>query len=389
MKILLLWPMFHPIPNAAAIRGEAFARYLAERGNQVCVITPVRDSVSQPDCQGQYVVSRMRTYDTFSERHGFVASALLAPFPLMSMRREVARLRPDLIIASSPAPFLAFEGFLASRSQQIPFVYDMRDSWRLEEYTHSGALRNKAKRWIERCLCRGADMVFCVSESLRRMAISDYGLLDQKVKVVTNGAEPLELDGPAQKDYDLVFSGYPAKYRFIPELLKGIAIVSRKMPVKMLCLGWKGTPQEKELRNLIGRLGVEESVDMRPPVSHDKVAIELSKARLGVTSLSGDSSLASAVGTKTYEYLSAGLPVACLSPFAKSELQDFVESNDVGFYSRDSEEFAGKLIALLSSEGDLSRLKENARALSAKYRWKSIVYDVYEKYLKDLGGSKE
>ncbi len=388
MKVLLLWPTFHPIPNAAATRGEAFARYLAEKGNQVCVITPIRDSVHQAHRRSQYIVRRMRTYDTFSEKHGFVASALLAPFPLLSMRREVARLRPDLIIASSPAPFLAFEGFLVSRSQQTPFVYDMRDSWRLEEYTHSGVLRNKAKRLIERCLCRGSDLVFCVSESLRRMAISDYGLLGQKVKVVTNGAEPLEFDGPAQKDYDLVFLGYPAKYRFIPELLKGIAIVSRKMRIKMLCLGWRGAPQERELRRLIAKMGVKENVDMRPPVPHDKVAYELSRAKLGVTSLSGDSSLASAIGTKTYEYLSVGLPIACLSPFRKSELEDFIVKNHVGFYSRNAEDFAQNLASLLANEEEMTRLRGNAREVSTRYSWESIVGRAFDDYLSIYGGSR-
>jgi glycosyltransferase involved in cell wall biosynthesis len=386
MKILLLWPTFHPIPNAAATRGEAFARYLTQKGNQIFVITPIRDSVHRDIRQSQYKVTRMRTYDTFSEKHGWVASSLLAPFPLLSMRREVARLRPDLIIASSPAPFLAFEGFLVSRSQQTPFVYDMRDSWRLEEYTHTGVLRNKAKRLMERCLCRGSDMVFCVSESLRRMAISDYGLPGQKVKVVTNGAEPLEFNGPVQKEYDLVFLGYPAKYRFIPELLKGIAIVSRTTPVKMLCLGWRGAPQEEELRRLIADMGLKGNVDMRSPVPHDKVAHELSKAKLGVTSLSGDSCLASAIGTKTYEYLSAGLPIACLSSFEKSELEDFIVKNHVGFYSRNAEDFARNLAFLLANEEEMTRLRENAGEASARYSWEAIVGRAFDDYLSGIGG---
>ena len=389
MRILLLWPIFHPTPTAAAIRGEAFARYLAARGNRVLVITPQKDSDARSDRYEGFTVKRMRTYDSLSEKHGFVASSMLSPFLLTAMRREIGAFQPDLIIASSPAPFLALEGFLSSRSQGIPFVYDMRDSWRQEQYTHRGVLRNWTKRAIERWLCREADLVFCISDSLSRSTISEYGLSSHKVKVVTNGTEPLrEVVEPPKKEYDLVFSGYPAEYRNIPELLKGIAVASKAMHVKMLCLGWKESPQEGELRTMLRELGIEENVDLCPPVSHDKVARELSRARFGVTSLSGDISLASAIGTKTYEYLAAGLPVACLSPFPESELRDFVIQNQVGFYSLKAEGFARDLVSLLANEEEIARMKGNAREVSTRYYWKSIVDRAFDDYLSMYGDSR-
>lgn len=390
MRILLLWPIFHPIPTAAAIRGEAFARYLAARGNRVHVITPQKDSDSRSDKYEGFTVKRMRTYDSLSEKHGFVASSMSSPFLLTAMRREIGAFQPDLIIASSPAPFLALEGFLSSRSQGIPLVYDMRDSWRQEQYTHRGVLRNWAKRAIERWLCREADLVFCISNSLSRSTISEYGLPSRKVKVVTNGTEPMrEVGEPPRKEYDLVFSGYPAEYRNIPELLRGIAIASKAEQVKMLCLGWKESPQEGELRTILRELGIEENVDLCPAVSHDNVARELSRARLGVTSLSGDISLASAIGTKTYEYLAAGLPVACLSPFPESELRDFVMDNQIGFYSRNAEGFARNLVSLLANEEENARMRRNAREVSTRYYWKSIVDKAFDDYLSGYGGSRE
>jgi len=391
MKILLLWPFFHPIPKAAAIRGEAFARHLAEMGNQVYVITPRKnDNLHiQKDHSRQYYVRRMRTYDSYSEKHGFIASVFFAPFSLLALRKEIIHLQPDLIIASSPAPFLALEGFLSSRSEHTPFVYDMRDSWHQEEYTHRGMLRNRMKRAIEQWLCREVDLVFCVTESLRGSTVSDYSLPDWKVRLVTNGAEPpKESNGPSGKSYDLVFLGYPADNRDIPELLRAIAMVSERMQIRMLRLGWKDTPEERELRNMIGGLGIEENIFMKPPIPHEEVAGELSKATIGVISLSGEKPLASAIGTKTYEYLAAGLPVACLSRLTKSELRDLIVNNEIGFYSRNSEDFAEKLVDLLSAKNEISRLRENARALSSKYQWKSIVFEAYERHLKDLGGSQ-
>ncbi|MEE9506983.1 MAG: glycosyltransferase family 4 protein [Thermoplasmata archaeon] len=389
MKILLLWPIFHPTPTAAAIRGEAFARHLAARDNRVLVITPQKDSVSRPNQYEGFTVKRMRTYDSLSEKHGFVTSSMVSPFLLPAMRREIRSFQPDLIIASSPAPFLALEGFLSSRAQRIPFVYDMRDSWRQEQYTHRGVLRNWTKRAIERWLCREADLVFCISDSMSKSTISEYGLPSQKVKVVTNGTEPLrEVVEPPKKEYDLVFSGYPAEYRNIPELLKGIAVASKAMHIRMLCLGWKESPQEGELRTMLRELGIEENVDLCPPVSHDQVARELSRARFGVTSLSGDISLASAIGTKTYEYLAAGLPVACLSPFPESELRDFVMNNQIGFYSRNAERFARDLVSLLTNEEETARMRRNAREVSIRYYWKSIVDRAFDDYLSIYGGSR-
>ncbi|MCJ2563571.1 MAG: glycosyltransferase, partial [Candidatus Thermoplasmatota archaeon] len=150
----------------------------------------------------------------------------------------------------------------------------------------------------------------------------------------------------------------------------------------------RGAPQEEELRRLIAKMGVKENVDMRPPVPHDKVAYELSRAKLGVTSLSGDISLASAIGTKTYEYLSVGLPIACLSPFGKSELEDFIVKNHVGFYSRNAEDFAQNLASLLANEEEMTRLRGNAREVSTRYSWESIVGRAFDDYLSIYGDSR-
>lgn len=388
MKILLLWPIFHPIPTAASIRGLAFARHLAAKGNTVQVITSLRDSDPGPNQYEGFKVKRLRTYDSLSTMHGFIVSSILGPHTLLRMRREIGAFGPDLIIASSPAPFLAFEGFLSSRSEQIPFVYDMRDSWRQEQYTHRGVLRNRAKHAIERLLCKDADIVFCVSSSLRKSTISEYGIPTHKVKVVTNGTDPPgESPQTQRKEYDLVFSGYPARYRNIDELLNGVAIASKEIGLRMMCLGWKGSPQEGKVRTIARELGIERNLDLTPPVLHDQVRHELHKARIGVTSLSGDEALASAIGTKTYEYLAAGLPVACLSPFRKSELQRFVEQNRIGFYSRNSNDFASEVVSLLSDEDEYSRMSSKAREVSEEYSWRSIVERAYDDSLSQFGGA--
>ena len=145
--------------------------------------------------------------------------------------------RPILFvhISRSPPSFVLKDiEILASEFPLQTFCYS--PSW--GDSFHRGVLRNWTKRAIECWLCRKADLVFCISDSLSRSTISEYGLPSQKVKVVTNGTEPLrEVVEPPRKEYDLVFSGYPAEYRNIPELLKGIAIVSKAMQVKMLCLG--------------------------------------------------------------------------------------------------------------------------------------------------------
>jgi glycosyltransferase involved in cell wall biosynthesis len=389
MKILLLWPIFHPIPTAASIRGMAFAKHLAAKGNEVRVITSLRDSDPSPNQYKDFTVKRLRTYDTLSAKHGFIVSSILSPHTLLRMRKEMLAFRPDLIIASSPAPFLAFEGFLSSRSKQIPFVYDMRDSWRQEQYTHEGFLRNRAKSAIERLLCKDADIVFCVSESMRKSTISEYGVPSPKVKVVTNGTDPPSASPQThQKKFDLVFSGHPARYRNVRDLLNGIAIAAKEIPLKMMCLGWKGAPEEADVRIIARELGIEENLDLIPHVAHDQVRHELQRARIGVTSLSGDEALASAIGTKTYEYLAAGLPVACLSPFKRSELQRFVEQNRIGFYSRNSNDFAKEVVSLLSDEDEYSKMSSRAREVSEEYSWRSIVEKAYDDSLSQFGGAR-
>jgi glycosyltransferase involved in cell wall biosynthesis len=45
MKMLLVWPYFYPEPSAAAVRGNAFARYLKQQKIQVEVVAPIKNDL--------------------------------------------------------------------------------------------------------------------------------------------------------------------------------------------------------------------------------------------------------------------------------------------------------------------------------------------------------
>jgi len=388
LRIALLWPVYFPDFSAGSVRCAALARHLTRLGNEVVVLVPSDSHGDKTSDRDTYRVDRIPSYETFSRSLGFGAAVLFSPVAFRNVRKSLLKVDPDLVIASTPGPLLALEAYLATRRMDVPYVLDFRDPWRSGRYLHRGAIRNWSKQVAEEFLCIRSDLVLCVTRSLREMVVREYGVNPDKAVVVTNGAEEGKAGTPrVEKEYDVVFLGTPSAYKNLEELLGAFAIVTSSMSLTALFVGWIDNQYTRTLKVLAERLGLAKSVKFLSQIPNEEVRDVISKAKVAIETVGGPPSFAWAVGAKNYEYLAAGLPIACLSKFRDGEMYDFV-TGDVGIVANSKSDFARELIEMLEDDSKLEQMSENALKYSKRFSWKSIVTELYENHLRELVGEQ-
>ncbi len=151
----LLYLVTHPMTARLLLRGQI--EWMQQRGFEVTVITSTVDEPAAPE-DASYEVRRVPM------------AREIAPFrdllSLVRLVREMRRIRPDVVNASTPKAGLL--GALAARLAGVPVrIYTLR-GLRLETAT---GWRRRVLTAAERLACASVHRVLCVSESLRRRCL--------------------------------------------------------------------------------------------------------------------------------------------------------------------------------------------------------------------------
>lgn len=384
----MLWWWFHPEIGAAAVRGEAFAKYLTAEGATVSVIGPQRQQ-----------------FPFRSERHGFEIYRLRLwsrqgrffyyPIGVLNLARKTREIKPNLIIASSPPEFVGLWGIILARLCKIPAIVDIRDLWTARKAVYPHDWRNKFFGWIftamESKSCNLSNLIFTVSDMLRSEVVKKYKTNEGKIYVIPNGADLELFTRPSSqgKIWDLVFTGSFWPYHDPMKLMKGFELVVKRMPnVKFRFLGGNfadyGNPN---LFRFVKNHNLLKNIVVTAPIPYDHLPRELANARIGVISISDKREFAGAIGTKTYEYIAAGLPIIGLGGQSSCELKSFIINNGLGFFTTTPEEFADAVIFLLQDKETYRQIKERCRQISLLYDRKRIVKEAMKHIQKMMKGN--
>lgn len=383
MKVAIFWPIYYPQSNAAAVRGSAFVKFLALEGVDVSILIPKRKAFYNYQLKNERLTI-VKTYDTVSESSHFIISLLFLPISIVGLIKKLKKLKPDLVMCSIPGLFLALESLIAAKYLRIPYVLDVRDTWELEIFTHPGRLKNILKMYIEKFCCVYADLIFAVTPTLKEMIVNSHKISSNKIKLVYNGAD---LENFSNKNKcetcDLIFVGSPSEYRDLYRLFKSYSLVLRSLPnIKFTYIGWETNEYTQKLKKYLEELDIsDQNIEFIAKIPHQRIANELSKAKIGVVTLVNEKAYRSAVGAKTYEYLAAGLPIVCLGPTFECELKKLINDNKVGIYTTNPQLFAESIIYLLTNEEVRETLSENALETAKKFDRGSIIHETYVKYL--------
>lgn len=387
----MFWEFYPPDNKGVAlwIRGVAFSKYLKRLGCEVVVFAPDYSGESNEYVHEGVPVKRVETYDSIRQREGMIPSITRLAKIQLDLVSVAVRVSPDVVIVSQPSYSLPAQALAVSRMLSIPCVIDMQDIFAQDVEFFPNKLRNAMKIRLEAFVLGNADSIVTVLPTMRDMAIERYGVDRNKFHILCNGFDsetiPQVSPGSVEKDIDLLNLGAPRSYNDSLTLIDALGIVAESKPdVRLVFTSCTHDPYEKEVREKVRMMGLDNNVDFLGHISsRDEVFELMSRARMGVFTLYPRESSKVIVGTKFFEYMAFGLPVAHLG-IESGTTDAFIKKHKMGISASEAAGFAEGVLAALDGEAMLDEFAKNARAASGDYDWKKAVPLMYEKVLLKL-----
>jgi glycosyltransferase involved in cell wall biosynthesis len=203
MKILVVSQFFAPEMGAPAARFHDFGKLLIARGHEVTILTGFPNSPSGviPHAyRGRLAMTE--TIDGITVLRGWLfASSKLSKFTKAagfasfaasaSLQALLRRVRPDVVVSTSPPPTVGVPGMLLSRRLGVPLVFDVRDIWP-EAIAASGRLQSgtliRVLERLEKAVYAAASAITVVTDGKRERLI-EKGVPPEKVHVIPNGVD--------------------------------------------------------------------------------------------------------------------------------------------------------------------------------------------------------
>ena len=191
--------------------------------------------------------------------------------------------KADIIHAHVPYR-VGIPAMRAARELGLPFVYEMRGVWEESAVASgrwkAGGLAHRRFRRLETKVLKSADSVICISETLRKEAIS-RGVASEKITVVPNAVD-LKIDAEqsdllhemrVKLDGKLVI-GYIGSLRELEgvDLTAEAASILKSQGVDVRFFVLSSEPGQEDLRNYCMDLGISDRSFIVGPVPHNQVA---------------------------------------------------------------------------------------------------------------------
>lgn len=192
MKIIYLHQYFTTPMMSGGTRSYEFAKSLAKSGHEVHVVSSWRDADSRPFSfktieDGIYVHWLSVPY---SNKMGFYSRIVaFLKFAIFASIKAV-KLRGDVVFATSTPLTIAIPGIIASKLNNIPMVFEVRDLWP-EVPIALGAVSNKIIiamcKWLEKFAYSNSKYIVALApgmkESIQKTCPSSV------VEVIPNGCD--------------------------------------------------------------------------------------------------------------------------------------------------------------------------------------------------------
>lgn len=304
---------------------------------------------------------------------------------MLFIRKIIKKFDPNVIIASSPPPECAFQTLLIAKITETPFIFDARDLYGPVHLSQNKKWKTKIDFHLERICYRFSDFIFTTTDLQRFFTAKIYGVPLSKIKVVPNGADLERFKGlKVDKEWDLIYSGsLPPERR--PQLMVSFLekIVKQKEDVKICFLG---TCTDSPMIKMLAKNNPS-NVILLKEVQIKEVPVYLSRAKIGLLTISDNHWLSYAIPAKVFEYCAAGLPVLCIGPSFCNETRKIFEKYQIGYYSSGLSTAIQNFFTL-QDETIYRKFSKNGALFVKEYDRKRIVRDLTD-FLKMLIGGAE
>lgn len=336
MKILIISQYAGSSEHGMVIRNYNWATELKSRNHQVTLIAGSFSHSRQknPDIGTgeiathsinglRYIWLKVKPYKA-SSNIARVRAMVSFTLRLSHVLKRLKNTNYDLVIASSPQPFIIYSAYSFAKRCGAKLIYDIRDLWplTLKELGNISGWHPfiVAMQHAEDFACRNADLITAVPQNCKRYLIS-RGMKEKKFLHIGNGylqkttaPSPLlqtharKLDQLKKEDKLLIgYCGALGRANSMHTAIQALAkCESKKIHLIMVGDG----PFKDQLINLAHELNLQSRVHFLMPIPHDRIDDFLS--RINVAYISGIRSKLYEYGcspTKMNDYMAAAKPI--------------------------------------------------------------------------------
>jgi glycosyltransferase involved in cell wall biosynthesis len=252
--------------------------------------------------------------------------------------------RPDVVIASSPHPFVAINGHRFARKYHAKFIFEVRDLWPLTILEVGGHSPRhpfvRAMAWAQRLGYERCDHTVSLLGGAQDY-MAAHGLDEGKFVYIPNGIDPQALqknteslpaehgqviqDLKQQGKLIILYSGSHGMVNALENVVEAARLLTEESRVHFLLVG-QG-PEKESLQKRAQQADLR-NVTFLPPVARSQMPALTQAADLGYLGLRKKDLFRYGVSpNKLFEYMSAGLPIL----FAIDTIHDEVAEAKCGF----------------------------------------------------------
>lgn len=387
MKILITTDWYKPVINGVVTSVVNLKSELEKAGHEVRVLTLSPDGHQYFENDTYYLKSfKVKIYPQARATYNFHSKYL----------PEILNWHPDVIHSQCEWVSFIFAKYIAFKLN-IPIVHTYHTIY--EDYTHYILRSKRISKSIvlfgSNHALNATDYVITPTNKAQDLLLS-YGI-ENPIKTIPTGIdlekyrnqisserrkELLSTYGITPDKTILVSIGRLALEKNVGELLNNMQILTKSNPnIVLLIVG--GGPYEKQLRDLVIEMNLQNNVKFTGMVSPDVVPEFFQLGKFFVCA-----SQSEAQGLTYIEALASGIPLLCKYDQCLDNV--LIEGHN-GFYFNDSKEFIEKLNNSISNQNMYNSLSMNAKVSAETYSKEAFgkqVIEVYKMAINSFTGHK-
>ncbi len=364
-KNILIFFWYYSPPGGAELFVEQITKLLGAHYNFAIITAKFKKALPSQERAGEVLIYRVGLGCVFIDKYFYPIFALWQAY-------KVRRKKKISLIHGVIANPAGFATMLFHQLTKTPFLLTEQ----------SGNLDRKVRRlnpiifWIYKKIYQEANFIQVISNSLKQTILSLGGIDENKIEVIPNGIDlaTFKFESPRQKEkYRIICLARLEKYKGIRYLVEAMPQVLEKFPQAKLVLIGEG-PERKNLEAKIKELKIEEKVELKGELPHEKIPEELAQSHVFV-----GPSLEEGMGVVFIEAQAAGIPVIGTNI---GGIPDIIENEKTGLLikPKDSQAIAQAITKIFSQPELAQNLVENAKVNLKKYDWQNISQKVFRIY---------
>lgn len=379
MHILLIHQAFAALDEPGGTRHHELARYFAEQGHRVTIITsPISyltgksRSSNIPWVEKQTdgdLITILRTY-TYPALHRSFAHRMISFFSFMlsSFLTGIQVREVDLVWGTSPPIFQGVTAWALARLKRTPFLFEVRDLWPAFAVA-VGVLNSriliKLSEWLESFLYHRADLVVVNSPGFIQH-VQNRGA--RQVEMVPNGTDTAMfhpgVDGTAFRQAHGLDGKFVCLYAGAHGMSNDLGVLldaaKRLLDREDICLVLLGDGKDKPaLQTRAGQEGLSNLLFL-PPIPKLEMPAALAAANACIAILKPVEMYKTTYPNKVFDYMAAGRPVILA---IDGVIRVVVESAQAGIPvpPGDPEALADAIIRLAGDPAMAKQMGQNGR----------------------------